>query len=136
DNITIHKFSELSGYLSSKRPGDVVEVMFDRDGSSMTKNVTLKKQLSVILPMTGFTVKNLSKTDKKKFGISKGVKITDVPSGYERYNLKNKVIIELDGNEINDIEDAKVRFGEITRYGRTSFTMINENGEKEHMILQ
>ncbi len=136
DNIEIHKFSELSGYLSSKRPGDIVAVQLDRDGKNITKNVTLKKQLSVILPMTGFTVKNLSKADQKKFGISKGVKITDVPAGYERYDLKNKVIIELDGNAINNIDDAKARFGEITRYGRTSFTMINENGEKEHMILQ
>jgi S1-C subfamily serine protease len=136
DNIEIHKFSELSGYLSSKRPGDIVAVQLDRDGKNITKNVTLKKQLSVILPMTGFTVKNLSKADQKKFGISKGVKITDVPAGYERYDLKNKVIIELDGNAINNIDDAKTRFSEISRYGRTSFTMINENGEKEHMILQ
>ena len=81
-------------------------------------------------------VKNLSKEDKKKFGISKGVKITDVPEAYGRYGLKNKIIIEVDGNEVNNIEDAKKYFGEISRYGRTSFTMINENGEKEHMILQ
>ena len=135
DNIAIHKFSELSGYLSSKRPGDVVEVLFERDGNSMSKNVTLKKQVSVQLPMTGFTVKNLSKADQKKFGVSKGVKIIDVPARFEGYDLKNKVIIELDGDEINNIEDAKALFGELTRYKRTSFTMINENGEKEHMIF-
>lgn len=136
DNISIHKFSELSGYLSSKRPGDVVQVMVERDGKNITKNVTLTKQSSILLPTTGFTVKNLSKEDKKKFGVSKGVKITDVPEAYGRYGLENKIIVEVDGNEVNNIEDAKKYFSEISRYGRTSFTMINENGEKEHMILQ
>lgn len=136
DDIDIQKFSELTGYLSAKRPGDVVELTLDRDGKSLVKNVTLKKQNSVILPATSFRVKNLTKEDIKKFGVSKGVKITDVPQGYGRYDLKNKVIIEVDGNEIGNINDAKKYFGEISRYGRTSFTMINENGEKEHMILQ
>ncbi|KAB7530972.1 PDZ domain-containing protein [Flagellimonas olearia] len=136
DNIAVHKFSELSGYLSSKRPGDVVEVVVDRNGKNVSKRVTLKKQSSIILPMTGFTVKNLSKEDQKKFGISKGVKIIDVPEAYGRYGLENKIITEVDGNEVNNIDDAKRHFGEISRYGRTSFTMINEKGEKEHMILQ
>ena len=98
--------------------------------------MTLKKQNSVILPATSFKVKNLTKADIKKFGVSKGVKITDVPESYARYNLVNKVIIALDGDPIENINDAKKRFGQLARYGRTSFTMINENGEKEHMILQ
>tara|TARA_B100000749_G_C18385335_1_gene447857 strand:- start:39 stop:1205 length:1167 start_codon:yes stop_codon:yes gene_type:complete len=136
DNVSIGKFSELTGYLSAKRPGDVVKVTLDRGGESLVRNVTLKKQNSVILPATSFKVKNLTKEDKKKFGVSKGVKIIDVPQGYSRYGLTNKVIIELDGEPIENIDDAKERFGQISRYGRTSFTMINEDGEKEHMILQ
>ena len=136
DNVSIGKFSELTGYLSAKRPGDVVKVTLDRGGESLVRNVTLKKQNSVILPATSFKVKNLTKEDKKKFGVSKGVKIIDVPQGYSRYGLTNKVIIELDGEPIENIDDAKERFGQLSRYGRTSFTMINEDGEKEHMILQ
>lgn len=136
DNIDIQKFSELTGYLSAKRPGDVVRVTLERDGENLIKNVTLKKQNSVILPATSFKVMNLTKEDKRKFGVSKGVKIIDVPQGYARYDLTNKIIIELDGEPISNIEDAKEKFGQISRYGRTSFTMINANGEKEHMILQ
>ncbi|NAY90683.1 PDZ domain-containing protein [Muricauda sp. JGD-17] len=136
DNIAISKFSELTGYLSSKRPGDVVKVVVDRDGKRVTKNVTLKKQQTIILPVTGFMVKNLSKEDRKTFGVSNGVKIIDVPEGYGRYDLRNKVITEVDGNEINNIDDAKKHFEQISRYGRTSFTMINKDGEKERLILQ
>ncbi|MBO0322488.1 trypsin-like peptidase domain-containing protein [Muricauda sp. CAU 1633] len=135
DNITVHKFSELSGYLSSKRPGDVVKVIIDRDGENITKNVTLKKQNTVLLPATGFLVKNLSKEDKKKFGVSNGVKIIDVPERYSRYDLRNKVIIKVNDTDVDNIEDAEKEFGKVSQYGRTSFTMINENGEKEHMIF-
>jgi Do/DeqQ family serine protease len=135
DNITVHKFSELSGYLSSKRPGDIVKVIIDRDGKNMTKNVTLKKQMTVLLPATGFLVKNLSKEDKKKFGVAKGVKIIDVPERYSRYDLRNKVIIKVNDTDIDNIEDAEEQFGKVSQYGRTSFTMINENGEKEHIIF-
>ncbi|MCL6273062.1 trypsin-like peptidase domain-containing protein [Muricauda sp. 2012CJ35-5] len=136
DNIKVRKFSELTGYLSSKRPGDTIEVTVDREGRRLVKSVTLKKQNSIILPNTGFMVKNLSDADKKKFGVKNGVKIIDVPEGYGRYDLENKVIIALDDNEINNIDDAREHFGEISRYGRTSFTMINEKGEKERLILQ
>ncbi|WP_136465577.1 S1C family serine protease [Flagellimonas onchidii] len=136
DDIKVRKFSELTGYLRSKRPGDIIEVTVERSGKRLTREVTLKKDQTAILPATGFTVKNLSAKDKRTYGTQKGVKIIDVPQGYERYDLENKVIIALDDNEIDNIDDAKEHFGEISRYGRTSFTMINEKGEKERLILQ
>lgn len=136
DNVRIRKFSELTGYLSSKRPGDKVDVMVDRDGKTLTMAVTLKKRDTDTLPVVGFTVRDLSKEDRKKFGVAKGVKILDVPQGYKSYGLENKVIIEVDDEPIKDIDDAKALFGKISRYGRTSFTMINEDGEKERLILQ
>ena len=136
DDILVRKFSELTGYISSKRPGDVIEVMVDRNGERLTKSVRLKKQEVITLPVTYFTVKNLSKEDQKEFGVKEGVKIIDVPEGYSRYDLRDKVITEVDGKEITDIDDAKEIFSEISRYGRTSFTMINKNGEKERLILQ
>ena len=43
DGFKINRFSDLSGYLSSKRPGDKVEVDFVREGKLKTAIVTLKK---------------------------------------------------------------------------------------------
>ena len=43
DGNKINRFSDLSGYLSSKRPGDKVEVDYVRDGKLKTAIVTLKK---------------------------------------------------------------------------------------------
>jgi len=43
DGFKINKFSDLSGYLSSKRPGDQVDVEFIREGNNQITKVTLKK---------------------------------------------------------------------------------------------
>lgn len=43
DGFKINRFSDLSGYLSSKRPGDMVKVKFIRDGKLEIAEITLKK---------------------------------------------------------------------------------------------
>ncbi len=43
DDVKINRFSDLSGYLSSKRPGDRVSVKYIRDKQLITVSVTLKK---------------------------------------------------------------------------------------------
>jgi len=43
DGFKINKFSDLSGYLSSKRPGDKVTVNYIRDNKSRSVSVTLTK---------------------------------------------------------------------------------------------
>ena len=43
DGFKINRFSDLSGYLSSKRPGDQVEVKYVRDANIKIATVTLKK---------------------------------------------------------------------------------------------
>ena len=43
DGFKINRFSDLSGYLSSKRPDDKVKVSFVRDNNIKTVTVTLKK---------------------------------------------------------------------------------------------
>tara|TARA_Y100000385_G_scaffold276158_1_gene321569 strand:+ start:978 stop:2057 length:1080 start_codon:yes stop_codon:yes gene_type:complete len=43
DGFKINRFSDLSGYLSSKRPDDKVKVSFVRDNKIKTVTVTLKK---------------------------------------------------------------------------------------------
>ncbi len=136
DQIEVTKFSELTGYLSSKRPGDKIEVMIYRDGKNISIPVTLKKKNTETLPTMSLEVKNLSDEDKKAYGVKNGVKIIGVPEQYNSYGLLNKVMIEVDDNDIEDIEDAKNLFEKISRYGRTSITLVDENQEKERLIFQ
>jgi len=136
DDIKVRKFPDLTGYLSTKRPKDVVDVTIERDGEQFVVPVTLKERQVINLPIMGLTVKNLSKDDMKKFDTKKGVKIVGVPETYRGYGLDGKVLLSVDDNEIDDIQDAKDLFGQISRYGKTSITMIDENGERERLIFQ
>ncbi|MFK7812300.1 MAG: S1C family serine protease [Maribacter sp.] len=136
DDITVSKFPDLTGYLSTKRPNDIVEVTIDRDGDQFVVPVTLKERQTLVVPVMGLEVKNLSKDDMKKYNSKKGVKIVGVPETYRGYGLEGKVLLSVDDNEIENIQDAKTLFGQISRYGKTSITMIDENGERERLIFQ
>ncbi len=136
DNIEVHKMADLTGYLSAKRPGDEVRVTLTRSGEKKVIPVILKKRNTVQLPVMNFVVKNLSKKDKKAFDIDKGVKIVGVPERYQGYGLENKVLLKVDDQVIKDVEQAKNLFEQISRYGRTSITMLNEKGEREKLIFQ
>lgn len=136
DDIKIRKFADLTGYLSSKRPTDTVQVTIDRNKEQITVPVVLKRRQVITVPNMGLEIKNLSEDDKKKFRTKKGVKVVGVPEIYRGYGLDGKVLLSLDDEEINDIEEARILFGRISRRGRTIITMINEKGERERLIFQ
>lgn len=136
DNIDVHKFPDLTGYLSTKRPKDTVQMVVERENELLEVAVVLKKRQTLNVPEMGLEVKNLTEADKKKFKTKKGVKISGVPERYRGYGLQGKIIIQVDDKEITDIEDAKTAFGAITRYGKTVITMISEDGERERLIFQ
>lgn len=136
DDIKVQRFVDLTGYISTKRPGDSVQLDIERDGEIMTVPIQLKKSQTITLPTMGLEVKDLNEKDQKRFKTKKGVKIVRVPPAYTDYGLKGKVIVEVDGNKVEDKEDAKRLFGRISRYGKTSITMLNDKGERERLIFQ
>ncbi len=136
DDIVVHKFPDLVGYISTKRPGDEIKVTIDRAGEVMEVPVILKERQTLVIPVMGLEVKNLNKEDQKKFKTKSGVKIVGVPESFRGYGLEGKVLLSVDNKEINDISDAKNLFGNISKYGKTSITMINEKGERERLIFQ
>ncbi|WP_026815295.1 S1C family serine protease [Arenibacter certesii] len=136
DNVDIRRYSDLIGYIASKRPGDELIVSVLREKELFEVPVTLKERQTMIIPHLGFEIKNLTDKDKKTFKTKKGVKIIGVPETFRAYDLEGKVLISFGDEDINDIKDARTKFGRITRYGRTSVTMLNERGEKERLIIQ
>jgi Do/DeqQ family serine protease len=136
DEIKVSKFPDLTGYLATKRPGDTVTVLLERENETMLVPITLKKRQMLIVPEMGMEVKNLTEEDKKKFKTKKGVKITGVPERYRGYGLAGKIILQVDDKEVSNIDDAYTAFGAISRYGKTVITMIGEDGERERLIFQ
>ena len=103
DGTKINKFSDLTGYISSKRPGDQVEVRFIRDGKTKTVDVILKKlERSYFFDME---VKNLSPKEKDRKMLEYGVKVSQSANQLlSLYGIsEDAILLEVNGTPINDI---------------------------------
>ncbi|MBT8222582.1 MAG: serine protease, partial [Eudoraea sp.] len=108
----------------------------DREGETLFIPVKLKERQSLVVPKLGLEVKNLSEEDKKIYKIKRGVKIIGVPEGYREHDLKGKVIISVNREEVKNIQDANTLFGKLPRYRKSSFTTLDAKGERERIIFQ
>lgn len=136
DKIKVHKFPDLTGYLSTKKPGDKVQITVERDGDELILPVMLTEIQSLEVPVMGLRIKNLTDKERKKHNLKSGVRIESVPERYSGYGLEGRILIALDDTEIKDIQQAKSLFGNISRYEKTVITMLNEKGERERLIFQ
>ncbi|MDX1314018.1 MAG: trypsin-like peptidase domain-containing protein [Eudoraea sp.] len=136
DDIRVRRFADLIGYVSTKRPGDEVNVSIDRDGEELVIPVTLKERQRLNVPVLGLEVKNLTDDEKETYSVKRGVRITGVPESYRDYNLQDKVIISVNGEDVRNIQDANRLFGQLSRYRKNSFTVVDQNGERERIIFQ
>src|SRR5690606_35453511 len=135
DHIKISKFSDLSGYLKTKSPDDVVSVTVLRNGKPKVIPVTIYKNQSYRIDVLGISVKNLSKKDKQKVNEG-GVKIVESAGSMGKYDLLGKIIVENNDDNVENIEDEKQDMSEGGRYDRLSIVLINESGERERLIFQ
>ncbi len=135
DDISVSKMSNLTGYISTKRPGDEVSVQVFRSGKIKTIPVTLKRNNIFEIPNLGFSVKNLSKKDKKIFKTNEGVKITKT-APYMGNSLVGKVLIEINGEKIRNVEDARIASKTFQQYQRPSVIILNKKRERERLIFQ
>ena len=129
DQIKIKKFSDLTGYLESKRPGDAVEVLLNRDGVEKRLTVILEKNQSV--SFLRMSLKNLSPKNKKAFGIDKGVLVEDSGPYFNGQIEIGSLIIDINGERIYSVDDlTNIRPDEIEW-----ITYINPSGEKIRLRL-
>ena len=138
DNVHVTKFSELTGYVSSKKPGEKVDLVIERDGKKMTIPVSIKRDNTYYLTLRDnfLFVKNLSDRDKKSYGLNKGVKILETSQGMQPYNIENKVITEVNGTEIKNIETLKNEFQNTFGNYKIILTLSDHKNNKERIIFQ
>lgn len=129
DQVKIKQFSDLTGYLESKRPGDAVEVLLKRDGKEKRLTVTLEKNQSV--PFLRMSLKNLAKEDKKAFGIDKGVLVEDAGPYFNGQIETGSLILDINGERIYSVEDLS----DFSPSDIEWITYINPSGEKIRLRL-
>ncbi|RSK38311.1 trypsin-like peptidase domain-containing protein [Mangrovimonas spongiae] len=136
DDIEISKFADLKGYLSTKRPNDIVHVTLLRDNEDLEiVPVTLIKNQTAVLPIVG-RVKNANEKDLKKFKLSKGIKISELNPRYARNWKSNgieegSIITAINDNDVNDVDTAKKIIENKAYNEPLKFEIINKHGDKE-----
>ncbi len=136
DNVKISKFSDLSGYLGAKRPNDVVEVSYIRDGETRTVPVTLTKFTTFVIEKPGLEVREASKDVLKENGVKNGVMISRATNEQlQRYNLSGIIITAIDDQKVNSVEDVKRIMAERNSREPISINFASKNGENKQIIF-
>ena len=135
DEIKISKFSDLKGYLSTKRPNDLVIVHLVSDKKIKKLEVRLNKNERISFNVIGI-LKNLSQEELIKYNKSNGVKISDFNKRYEKYWTDNgieigNIIHRINGVDIKSITDVQDILKNINNYDPLRIEIINSNDELE-----
>jgi Do/DeqQ family serine protease len=108
DGYKVSKFADLSGYLGSKRPNDVVEVTVLRNGNKKTLPVKLIKLETFSIDDLGLEVKNTTPAELKERGLKNGVTVTRaLTPETAQYQLEGIIITNINDEAVKNIEDVK-----------------------------
>jgi len=138
DSQKITSFSELSGYINTKRPNDKVQVTYVRDGLTKTVPVALIKNDVFTTEFKGLELENIDAADKRKFKIGYGVRIKDINNeNLKPYydQLKGNIILSVDNVKATDVETISRFLNKKDENQSVNIQMINGIGQVIQIIL-
>jgi Do/DeqQ family serine protease len=138
DNQNISTFADLSGYINTKRPNDVVQVTYIREGKSKVAPVTLSKNEFFSTEFKGIELENIDAADKKKFRIDYGVKIKNITNeNLMQYQneLQGNIILSIDNIKATNVETVSKLLSKKDEGQSIRIEMINKNGEIFRIII-
>ena len=133
DKLEIAKFSDLSGYLSTKRPGDVILVGIIRNNSEMKLKVVLEKNENI--DFYGMQLKNMSVEELEVLGLKNGVKVLNHRNNtlYRMGITAGYVLTEINGELIKNTKEISNLENQIKI---SQITFVSPQGEKERLIFE
>ena len=135
DGININKFSDLKGYLNSKRPNDIVKIKLKINSKEKLVSVKLNKNERIQFYLIGI-LKNISKDELIKSNASSGVKISEFNNNYKKYwedyGIKvGNIIKSINGNKIHTILDVEKILKSRKYHDPINIEIINDNNITE-----
>jgi S1-C subfamily serine protease len=133
DNLKIAKFSDLSGYLSTKRPGDEILVGLTRDNNKLKLKVVLEKNENI--DFYGMQIKNMSKEELQILDLDYGVKVLNHRNNtlYRMGINPGYIITEINGEAVKNTSEIK-KFKNNIKISQITF--VSPDGEKEKLIFE
>ncbi len=135
DNVNIRKFSDLTGYIGSKRPNDVVEVQVNRNGESEIFDVKLTKLEVFQISEIGLEVTNATAEELKQRNVSNGVKILrGLTPQMQNEQLYGTIITAIDNTPVSNIEDVEKVMKRRKSGEPITVTFVTPDGEKQKYV--
>ncbi|TCN51609.1 PDZ domain-containing protein [Flavobacterium circumlabens] len=138
DEQNISTYADLSGYINTKRPNDVVSVTYIKDGKTKTVPVTLSKNEFYSTEFKGIELENIDAADKKKFRIDYGVKIRSITNeNLMQYQneLQGNIILSIDNVKATNVETVSKLLKQKDEGQSVRIEMINKGGEILRIII-
>ena len=138
DEQKVSTFADLSGYISTKRPGDKVEVTYIRDGKNKTVPVILSKNELFGTEFKGIELENIEAADKKKFNLDYGVKIKSLTNpNLKQYEaeLIGNIILKIDNVKATDIETVSKLLNDKGENQSVRIEMLSKSGQLLQIII-
>ncbi|WP_378172871.1 trypsin-like peptidase domain-containing protein [Aquimarina sp. SS2-1] len=139
DGLPIRKFADLTGYVNSKSPNDVINVKILRKERELNVPVTLTKYViqRYNIEDVGVEVANPAKDVLKKFNLDHGVVISKALSPrMQRYNLEGLIISEIDGKKVKNVLQVKQIIENKYPEEDITISLIDRDGEKREFVFQ
>ena len=132
DGLKINKFADLSGYLSTKRPGQKVSILFIRNNLKKNVMITLKKINRI--NFYGMELRELNKNKKEEFNIDAGLIISRMGNERLYRNGINEgyIILEINNKKVYKVSDIE----KFSPYDLENILFINPDGEKERLFFR
>ena len=132
DGLKINKFADLSGYLSTKRPGQKVSIKYIRNNLEKNVMVILKKINRI--NFYGMELRELNKNKKEEFNIDGGLIISRMGNErlYRNGINEGHIILEINNKKIYKVSDVE----KFSPYDLENILFINPEGEKERLFFR
>ncbi len=136
DEQEIRKFSDLTGYISSKRPNDQLSVRVLRNNKAIDLVVKLKLFDSYIIKKVGLEVIEATPQDLKRFDTNYGVKINKALSKNLRsYGVEGILITEIDDKKVTSVADVRKILSQKTNNEDIVITFLDRDQQKKHFVF-
>ena len=136
DGYSIKKFADLTGYVNSKRPNDVLSVTVSRNGN--IKNFPVKLTLfdRFVMSNVGLEVINASESDLQKIGAKHGVIISQaLTQRFKNYRMEGIIITEIDNQKVSSVSDVRKIMKNKDVNEDVMISFLDRNGEKKHFVF-
>jgi len=138
DSKRINKFTDLVGYLNSKRPNETLDILVSRSGEQLNIPVTLTLDERYKLKDVGVEITNATKDELANFNTPYGVKISRaLTPKMKQYGLEGIIITEIDEQKVNSVAEVRniIRNKASNESIMIKF-LINEYGEEKQILFQ